>query len=68
MDMHYSDNGKTQLFSLQDDGVQGEKYVVRRGGEALITHHGDESLTSRDINNLLSESFSNCVIFPRCAG
>lgn len=68
MDMHYSDNGKTQLFSLQDDGVQGEKYVVRRGGEALITHHGDESFTSRDINNLLSESFSNCVIFPRCAG
>lgn len=37
--MHYSDGGKTQLVSLQDDRVQGE-YVER---ETLITRHGDES-------------------------
>lgn len=43
-DMHYSDSGKTQLFSSQDDGAQGEKCVVRRGGrEAVIMQHGDES-------------------------
>ncbi len=42
-DMHYSDGGKTQLFSLQDDGVQGTKCVERGGGDALITHHDDES-------------------------
>lgn len=42
--MHYSDSGKTQLFGSQDDGAQGEKCVVRRGGrEAVIMQHGDES-------------------------
>lgn len=41
--MHYRDGGKTQLFSLQDDRVQGEQCVERRGGETLITHHGDDS-------------------------
>lgn len=42
-DMHHTEGGKTQLFSLQDDGVQEEESVERRGGETLITHHGDES-------------------------
>lgn len=58
MDMHYSDNGKTQLSSLQYDGVQGEEEEMR-GGEVQIMHHG--SAACHDINNLFSESFSNCV-------
>lgn len=60
MDMHYSDNGKTQLSSLEYDGVQGEGEEMR-GGEAQIMHHGDESAACHDINNLLSVSVSNCV-------
>lgn len=57
MDMHCSDNGKTQLSSLQYDGVQGEEEEMR-GGEAQIMHHVDESAACHDINNLFSESFS----------
>ncbi len=46
--MHSSDGGKTQLFSLEDDGVQGEMCVEREGGEALIMQRGDESSVYHD--------------------